>query len=302
MTQFDLDIEDILRERYPRLSWIKAFDSISMSGASMATGNDHPTAGASPWAEELAEARAFEAQCRALPPQEVAQLAAASRPILKRRADEESEKRRLQVEAEKAKAEGQRFFNQPTAVADFGLWCKAPYWTADEAAALLLGRDPRRVNPSTLAEELSKTTGLFGGTRPTRSKFHDDFDGLRIFLSRAVELAGSRLTPDFVVSWAEQTGTPIPPTLARSLVAPRALHLSIEPDTAGTLVKWTDERKEALRAFRKAHGTKAAALEFGISQQRIRQLLPEESAKPSKLEPHNVFARPGRAPKRRGRS
>jgi hypothetical protein len=40
--------------------------------------------------------------------------------------------------------------------------------------------------------------------------------------------------------------------------------------------KWTDERLAALRAFRDEHGTKAAARKFGISEARIRQLLPNE--------------------------
>jgi hypothetical protein len=48
-----------------------------------------------------------------------------------------------------------------------------------------------------------------------------------------------------------------------------------EPKAPGR-EKWTDERLAALRAFRDEHGTKAAARKFGISEARIRQLLPTE--------------------------
>lgn len=39
-------------------------------------------------------------------------------------------------------------FNQPDAAADIDHWSKASYWTLDEATALSLGRDPRRVIPT----------------------------------------------------------------------------------------------------------------------------------------------------------
>lgn len=41
--------------------------------------------------------------------------------------------------------EGKRFFNQPTANADINYWSKQAYWTIDEAIALALGKDPRKV-------------------------------------------------------------------------------------------------------------------------------------------------------------
>ncbi|MCL6555003.1 MAG: hypothetical protein K6T56_01430 [Burkholderiales bacterium] len=40
--------------------------------------------------------------------------------------------------------------------------------------------------------------------------------------------------------------------------------------------KWTPEKLAELRAFRDEHGTKAAAKKFGISEARVRQLLPKE--------------------------
>jgi hypothetical protein len=48
----------------------------------------------------------------------------------------------------------------------------------------------------------------------------------------------------------------------------------------GTPKTWTAERKEQLRAYRKSHGTKEAAAHFGISESRVRALLP--SGQPAK--------------------
>ena len=39
-----------------------------------------------------------------------------------------------------------RFFNWPSAAADYAYWAKADYWTLDESIALLLGKSPEVVN------------------------------------------------------------------------------------------------------------------------------------------------------------
>jgi hypothetical protein len=53
-----------------------------------------------------------------------------------------------------------------------------------------------------------------------------------------------------------------------------ALHARERKSPGGE--KWTPERKDELRAYRDEHGTKAAARQFGISEARVRQLLPTE--------------------------
>lgn len=58
------------------------------------------------------------------------------------------QERAKEAQASQAKAdreERQRFFNQPTAKADFGHWSKAAHWTLDEAIALSLGKNPQVV-------------------------------------------------------------------------------------------------------------------------------------------------------------
>ena len=41
--------------------------------------------------------------------------------------------------------EKKRFFNQSVSDADFGYWSKQAYWSINEAIALILGKDPRKV-------------------------------------------------------------------------------------------------------------------------------------------------------------
>lgn len=53
----------------------------------------------------------------------------------------ESQEYRAKAELEEQK----RFFNQPSAKADFGHWSKAAHWTLDEAIALSFGKNPQIV-------------------------------------------------------------------------------------------------------------------------------------------------------------
>ena len=59
---------------------------------------------------------------------------------------------------------------------------------------------------------------------------------------------------------AVRTAAPAEPSAVQSGITPK---------------KWTPELVAELAAHRKAHGTKAAAAHFGISAQRIRELLPK---------------------------
>lgn len=61
--------------------------------------------------------------------------------------------------------------------------------------------------------------------------------------------------------------------------------LGSEDKAEGRLI-WTDEFKEEVRKFRAEHGTKAAAIKFGISSARIRKKLPGNSVGPRG---YNVF-------------
>jgi hypothetical protein len=48
--------------------------------------------------------------------------------------------------AAEERADRLEFFNRPDAVADFRFWCQLGGWSIDEAAALLLGKNPEKVS------------------------------------------------------------------------------------------------------------------------------------------------------------
>ena len=58
------------------------------------------------------------------------------------------------AKAEKKKAQAEieehRFYNRPSARADFDHYCKAAYWTLDECVALSFGKNPKQVNWKTV--------------------------------------------------------------------------------------------------------------------------------------------------------
>lgn len=62
------------------------------------------------------------------------------------------------------------------------------------------------------------------------------------------------------------------------------------PAVAGAK-KWTPERREELRAYREAHGTKAAAQWAHISEARVRELLPGDKPAPKGYSAFNPRAK-----------
>jgi hypothetical protein len=80
----------------------------------------------------------------------------------------------------------------PEAQADFGLWSKMPYWTVDEASALLLGENPDVLNDSSLNESNQDRDLL------------RIYRGVRVLTSRAVEMGylDKRIDPHKFIKWA----------------------------------------------------------------------------------------------------
>jgi hypothetical protein len=68
-----------------------------------------------------------------------------------------------------------------------------------------------------------------------------------------------------------------------------ALHARERKSPGGE--KWTPEKLDELRAYRDEFGTKAAARQFGISEARIRQLLPTEKPPAAWLMPEKRTVR-----------
>lgn len=239
-------------------------------------------------AEKLARLEAARAEFLAMPRENLLALIEASR-------EREQAAERKRSEIRQAAGDAQRFYNQPKAVADFGYWCKLPYWTLDEAVALLLGLDPHVVNPEALERELAQKTGLLNmGKPPERRPFHQTYARLRTLIERDEALNVDRLQPAELVAWAMRSkSVRLPDKLVQIVnandVAPSAeiSRVSDGPSSptsmrrAGTPKAWDAAKLEELKQHRAAHGTKASAKHFGISEARVRQLLPGRTQKPS---------------------
>jgi hypothetical protein len=106
-----------------------------------------------------------------------------------------------EAEAQAAEQEERRrFFNLPSADADFAYWCKAAYWTLDEAVALSLGKDPGIVTPKSITHH----RGF--------SPFVRSFDRLRALADRA-KWKGTLfdpVLPSIFANWAVETDIPLP--------------------------------------------------------------------------------------------
>ncbi len=59
---------------------------------------------------------------------------------------EEKAKEQEEIRLKHEKEEQERFYNQPWAAAYLNHWCKASYWTLDEAISLSFGKDPKYVD------------------------------------------------------------------------------------------------------------------------------------------------------------
>jgi hypothetical protein len=100
-----------------------------------------------------------------------------------------------------------QFFNRPEAISDYPYWCTLKSWTLEEAAALLLGKDPRKVNWRTLSR------------LETTSPFARRLDRLRSQLLRAKsdDAVKDADSPSHLVDWALAAGISVPPDLISAL-------------------------------------------------------------------------------------
>ena len=87
------------------------------------------------------------------------------------------------------------FYDTPAAQADFQLWARMSYWSADEATALLLWKNPEVVNETS-----------FGDSNDA-SNFSEIYRKVRILTERAVETnyLTKQIDPHQFIEWARNT-------------------------------------------------------------------------------------------------
>lgn len=160
----------------------------------LASAKGDPSVRQEPDADQAADA--YFAELVAMPPNEVGKLLEAEKALFLED---------LAV-ATKMLDDG-RFFNESFCVADLEHWSKISYWTADEAVALSMGRDPRLVSWETIRQYAPWS--FFVSTYGTR----------RDLVLRAIEAGqiGEKTAPSYFLAWAVRTRFPMPGEIVRSV-------------------------------------------------------------------------------------
>jgi len=116
---------------------------------------------------------------------------------------EEKAKEALESPAKAEREEKQRFFNQPSAKADFEHWSKTAYWTLEEAIALAFGKNPEIVTWKRVQEYIN--TSAFAGR----------FAKARDLALRAEHLGQlyDPVLPGFFLAWARRNDLDAPKEL-----------------------------------------------------------------------------------------
>lgn len=296
------NIEAIVLQHFPFKPLIEAMERIPQIRELQAASD--ATAGAIKDNDMWAQIESLRSRLNSMTAEEVAQEAEAGRKRQQAAAAKQKAEREATQRAQEKAKEDARFYNQAAAIADFVYWCKADYWTLDEAVALLLGREPRVVTPAALQAELKQPTGFLGlGEPPKRAKFHSEYDGLRQLMVRAENLGAPRLKPRAVLDWAQRTATPIPTKLVDALTAFETA-MNGSSDGMGAAVKpqpvaetshrkgqkWSPEALAELQAYKAKHGPKAASKKYGISEARVRVLAPTREATPTTRHPLDAWS------------
>jgi hypothetical protein len=102
-------------------------------------------------------------------------------------------------------------FCDPLNPSDISFWCKARFWKIDEAAALLFGKDPDKVNrPDILSSHYSENSFYF-----TKEYFR-----VCTLMERAQEAGqmSRTSTPGAFLTWAKRVGIPYPPELEKQVL------------------------------------------------------------------------------------
>ena len=140
----------------------------------------------------VGEAEAYLADLQSKPRTEVVTLYAA-----------EKAKEYAEAQAKAELEEQQRFFNLPSAGADFAHWSKAAHWTLDEAIALCFGKAPDVVN----WKNVSPYTKI--------SPFAATYESVRDLALRATvwKQLYDPVLPGIFLAWARRCEIEVPPEL-----------------------------------------------------------------------------------------
>jgi hypothetical protein len=186
-----------------------------------------------PTAERRTEFEAWMKNHRALPIGELNALVAAEK-------EKEIELQSRLIEQEEKK----QFFYKQDSFADFEHWSKMAHWTIDEAIALSLGSDPKKVNHKSIEPCLVVRNSLMAGNiflPLPPSPFAVKYDKRMELARRAVQWKRlyDPILPNLFLAWAERLEISVPDGLTDAIKA-RGL---IIKDWQGLYEKQSEELK-----------------------------------------------------------
>lgn len=150
--------------------------------------------------EQRKKIKEYEADLRALDHSDLMELF---------ESEQDAQRKELALKAETE--ERDRFFNQPSSNADYDHWCKATYWTLDEAIALSFGKDPEQVSWDILKNHHSYPP----------SPFVEQYRKIRDLAIRAKNYNQlyDPILPGLFLAWAIRTGIEVVPELTDGIEA-----------------------------------------------------------------------------------
>lgn len=180
---------------------------------------------------KIEEAKKYMAELAALPHEELMRIF-------------HSEHSRWQQEKARKAEEEERelFFNRQESNADLKFWAKMAIWTLDEAVALSLGKDPAKVNNSTM----SKSGERYVPVVWLQSEFPKEY-ARRAELVHRAKVAGiltDQISPERFVRWAVDVFDNMPDELlARFAASPKVNEVE-------SLASYPPELRAAIEAYR----------------------------------------------------
>jgi hypothetical protein len=127
----------------------------------------------------------------------------------------EAERTRIEAANERARAAREQscFYNQPEAQAKFDEWVDLPFWTADEATALCVGKEPTVVNMESLQAEHSSFA----------TEYRRRFERIRRSAETGSFGERGRVDPAMFIGWLRAREWKFPAELeAIAVLSPRA--------------------------------------------------------------------------------
>ncbi|MBX3711617.1 MAG: hypothetical protein KF800_06630 [Lysobacter sp.] len=181
--------------------------------------------------QRIEEAKKYAAELAALPNEELMQVFNAEYSLWK------------QERAKKAEEEERElFFNRQESTADLKFWSKMAIWTLDEAVALSLGKDPGKVNRSSM----SKSGERYVPAVWLQSEFPREYARRTALVQRA-KVAGmlrDQIEPEKFIRWAADVFDNLPDELIAGFLVPT------NTKDAESLASYPPELRAAIEAYR----------------------------------------------------